>query len=183
MTPSELKSLLLLSSGFSSQAATSPKTMDIRPVILAGRYVRLEPLTLDYVAAFCEAGREWNLTPEKVRAGIESTLRQQALGSALPFATIEPSSGQVVGGTRFLNIVPQHRRLEIGSTWIAKPWRRTAINTEAKLLMLEHAFETLGCIRVAFMADALNEISWKATLRLGAKEDGRIRDYILEGGE
>src|SRR5262245_14034413 len=153
--------------------------MDIRPVTLAGRYVRLEPLTLDYVAAFCEAGREWNLTPEKVRAGIESALRQQALGSTLPFATIEPSSGQVVGGTRFLNIVPQHRRLEIGSTWIAKPWRRTAINTEAKLLMLEHAFETLGCIRVEFMADALNEISRKAILRLGAKEEGRFRNYII----
>jgi len=153
--------------------------MDIRPVTLAGRYVRLEPLTLDYVAAFCEAGREWNLTPEKVRAGIESALRQQALGSALPFATIEPSSGQVVGGTRFLNIVPQHRRLEIGSTWIARPWRRTAINTEAKLLMLEHAFETLCCIRVEFMTDALNDISRKAILRLGAQEEGRFRNYII----
>lgn len=139
---------------------------------------------LHHAAAFCEAGREWNLTPEKIREGIESALRQQAGGTALPFATVEKSSGQVVGGTRLLHIVPEHRRLEIGSTWIAKPWRRTAINTEAKFLMLEHAFERLGCVRVEFMADALNEVSRKAILRLGAKEEGTFRSYIVgEGGE
>ncbi|MDT4952479.1 MAG: N-acetyltransferase [Acidobacteriota bacterium] len=153
--------------------------MDIRPITLEGRHVRLEPLTLYHVAAFCEAGREWNLTEEKVRDGIETALRQQALGSTLPFATIEKSSGRTVGGTRFLNIVPEHRRLEIGSTWIAKPWRRTAINTEAKFLMLEHAFERLGCVRVEFMADAFNEISRQAILRLGAKEEGTFRNYII----
>ncbi|MDQ3803611.1 MAG: GNAT family N-acetyltransferase [Acidobacteriota bacterium] len=153
--------------------------MDIRPVTLEGRYVRLEPLTRQHAAAFCEAGREWNLTPEKVRDGIESALRQQASGSALPFATVERSSGRVVGGTRFLNITPEHRRLEIGSTWIAGPWRRTAINTEAKFLMLEHAFERLGCIRVGFMADALNETSRKAISRLGAREEGTFRSYIV----
>jgi RimJ/RimL family protein N-acetyltransferase len=97
----------------------------------------------------------------------------------MPFATVERSSEQVVGGTRFLHIVPEHRRLEIGSTWIAKPWRRTAINTEAKFLMLEHAFEKLGCIRVEFMADALNEPSRKAIMRLGAKEEGTFRNYII----
>ena len=153
--------------------------MDIRPVTLEGRHVRLEPLTLRHAAAFCEAGREWNLTPEKVREGIESALRQQADGTALPFATFAKHSGKVVGGTRFLSIVPEHRRLEIGSTWIAQPWRRTAINTEAKFLMLEHAFERLDCIRVEFMADSLNEVSRKAILRLGAKEEGRFRNYIL----
>ncbi|HEY9404080.1 MAG TPA: GNAT family protein [Pyrinomonadaceae bacterium] len=153
--------------------------MDIKPITLEGRYVRLEPLTLQHVAAFCAAGREWYLTPEKVKAGIESALRQQAWGSALPFATVEKSSGQVVGGTRFLHIVPEHRRLEIGSTWIAQPWRRTAINTEAKFLMLEHAFDRLGCIRAELMADALNEISRRAILRLGAKEEGTFRNYII----
>jgi RimJ/RimL family protein N-acetyltransferase len=157
----------------------SLKAMDIRPVTLEGRHVRLEPLQLHHVAGFCEAGREWNLTEEKVRDGIKSALRQQALGSALPFATVEKSSGQTVGGTRFLHIVPEHRRLEIGSTWIAKPWRRTAINTEAKLLMLAHAFERLGCTRVEFMADALNEPSRTAILRLGAKEEGTFRNYII----
>ena len=108
-----------------------------------------------------------------------SALRQQASGSALPFVTVEKSSGQVVGGTRFLHIVPEHRRLEIGSTWIAKPWNRTAINTEAKFLMLEHAFERLGCIRVEFMADALNERSRNPILRIGAKEEGTFRHYII----
>ena len=153
--------------------------MEIKPVVLEGEHVRLEPLTLGHAAAFCEAGREWNLTPEKVREGIESALRQQAGGVALPFATVEKSSGRVVGGTRFLRIVPEHRRLEIGSTWIARPWRRTAINTEAKLLMLEHAFERLGCTRVEFMADALNEVSRQAILRLGAREEGTFRNYIV----
>ena len=153
--------------------------MDIKPTALEGRHVRLEPLTLQHVPDFCEAGREWYLTLGKVREGIESALRQQACGATLPFATVKKSSGQVVGGTRFLHIVPEHRRLEIGSTWIAKPWRRTAINTEAKFLMLEYAFESLGCIRVEFMADALNETSRKAILRLGAKEEGLFRNYIV----
>jgi N-acetyltransferase len=153
--------------------------MDIRSMILEGRHVRLEPLTLRHAAAFCEAGREWNLTPEKVRRGIESALRQQASGSALPFAIVEKSLGQVVGGTRFLHIVPEHRRLEIGSTWVAEPWRRTAINTEAKFLMLEHAFERLGSIRVEFIVDALNETSRKAVMRIGAKQEGTLRNYIV----
>jgi N-acetyltransferase len=97
----------------------------------------------------------------------------------LPFATVERSSGRVVGGTRFLHIVREHRRMEIGSTRIAQPWRRTAINTEAKLLMLEHAFERLGCVRVEFMADALNEISRQTILRLGAQAEGTFRNYII----
>jgi RimJ/RimL family protein N-acetyltransferase len=153
--------------------------MDVTPLVLEGQHVRLEPLTLDHAAAFCEAGREWDLTPENVREGIEAALRQQASGATVPFATVEKSSGRVVGGTRFLHIVPEHRRLEIGSTWISQPWRRTAINTEAKFLMLEHAFERLGCVRVEFMADALNEVSRKAILRLGAKEEGTFRNYIV----
>lgn len=116
---------------------------------------------------------------EKVTEGIESALRQQASGLALPFATVAKSSGQVVGGTRFLHIHPEHRRLEIGSTWIGKSWRRTAINTEAKFLMLEHAFERLGCIRVEFLVNAQNDTSRSAVLRLGAKEEGTLRNYII----
>ena len=160
------------------QTPTS-RAMDIKPTVLEGQHVRLEPLTLHHAVGFYEAGREWNLTPEKVRGEIESALRQQASGVTLPFATVEKSSGRVVGGTRFLHIMPEHRRLEIGSTWIARPWRRTAINTEAKFLMLEHAFERLGCVRVEFMADALNEVSREAILRLGAKEEGTFRNYIV----
>lgn len=153
--------------------------MNIQPVTLEGHHVRLEPLSLEHLHALCEAGREWNLTEEKMREGIEAALRQQAAASALPFTTISKPSGQVVGSTRFLNIVPDLRRLEIGSTWIGQPWRRTAINTEAKFLMLEHAFERLGCIRVEFRTDAGNEVSRKAVLRLGAKEEGTFRNYII----
>jgi RimJ/RimL family protein N-acetyltransferase len=117
--------------------------------------------------------------PEKVREGIESALRHQASGTTLPFATAAKSAGQVVGRTRFLHIVPEHRRLEIGTTRIAEPWRRTVINTEARSLMLEHAFTRLGCVRVEFMADALNETSRKAILRLGAKAEGTLRNYTI----
>jgi RimJ/RimL family protein N-acetyltransferase len=153
--------------------------MDIKPTVLEGHYVRLEPLTLSHADAFYEAAREWSLSREAVRAGIESAMRQQELGFALPFATVDKQSTQVVGGTRFLQICPEHRRLEIGSTWIAKPWRRTRINTEAKFLMLEHAFERLACTRVEFRTDALNEISRTAVLRLGAKEEGTLRNFFV----
>jgi RimJ/RimL family protein N-acetyltransferase len=153
--------------------------MKIEPITLEGHHVRLEPLTTHHASAFVEAGREWDLTAEQVAVGIESALRQQALGTSLPFATVDKSTGQVVGGTRFLQIVQEHRRLEIGSTWIAKPWRRTAINTEAKFLMLEHAFDRLGCTRVEFIADALNETSRTAILRLGATEEGTLRNYVV----
>lgn len=153
--------------------------MDINPRVLEGQHVRLEPLTLSHADAFYEAGREWSLTREAVKSGIDSALRDQALGSTLPFAIVDKHSTQVVGGTRFLHIRPEHRRLEIGSTWIAKPWRRTAINTEAKFLMLEHAFKRLDCIRVEFIADALNEVSRTAILRIGAKQEGTLRNFIV----
>jgi RimJ/RimL family protein N-acetyltransferase len=153
--------------------------MDVRPVTLEGRHVRLEPLTLGHVGPFREAAREWGLTLEQVREGVEDALRRQSEGTSLPFATIERGSGAVVGGTRFLRITPEHRRLEIGSTWVAAPWRRTAVNTEAKLLMLEHAFERLGCVRVEFLVDALNETSRKAVLRIGAAEEGTLRSYVV----
>ena len=155
--------------------------MNLQPLVLEGSHVRLDPLTTEHLTAFCEAGREWSLTPENVRAGIEAALAQQRAGLALPFATIAKASGQVVGGTRFLNISQEHRRLEIGSTWISFPWRRTAINTEAKFLMLEHAFERLGCVRVEFQVDALNEPSRVAVRRLGAKEEGTLRSYRING--
>ena|SRR2546423_10135341 len=154
-------------------------TMNLQPLVLEGRHVRLEPLSLEHLVSLYEASREWSFTLEKVRDGIESALRQQATGSALPFATIDKASGRAVGGTRYLNIAPTDRRLEIGSTWLGQPWRRTAINTEAKFLMLEHAFERLGCIRIEFKVNALNEPSRIAVLRLGAKEEGTLRNYKI----
>jgi N-acetyltransferase len=153
--------------------------MDIQPVTLEGHYVRLEPLTLEHIPALYTAAREWNIQQAQVRNDVEVALQLQASGSALPFATVHKASGTVVGGTQYRSIVPQQRRLEIGSTWIGQPWRRTAINTEAKFLMLEHAFERLGCVRTEFRVDVGNQVSRTAVLRLGATEEGTLRNYIV----
>jgi RimJ/RimL family protein N-acetyltransferase len=118
-------------------------------------------------------------TPDDMAAYIQTALDAQAAGTALPFATVHEPSGQVVGSTRYMNIDAANRRLEIGSTWIAAPWRRTAINTEAKYLMLRHAFETLGCIRVELKTDALNQRSRNAIRRIGATEEGTLRQHVI----
>jgi RimJ/RimL family protein N-acetyltransferase len=97
----------------------------------------------------------------------------------LPFATVDATTGQVIGSTRYMNIDEANRRLEIGATWIAAPWRRTAVNTEAKYLMLRHAFEALGCIRVELKTDRLNQRSRNAILRIGATEEGTLRQHIV----
>lgn len=100
-------------------------------------------------------------------------------GTALPFVIIDLATGRLVGTTRFHSIVPDHKRLEIGFTWIAVPWQRTAVNTEAKYLMLRHAFETMGFIRVEFRADAENDQSRRALVRIGAREEGVLRRYRI----
>jgi N-acetyltransferase len=162
--------------------------MNIEPVTLEGTHVRLEPLVLAHQEALSEVGLEeeiwrWNptpvRTPEEMRSYIEEALAVQARGTALPFATIEKSSGRAIGSTRYANIEAAHRRLEIGWTWIAPRWQRTAVNTEAKYLMLRHAFERLGCQRVEFKTDSLNERSRNAILRLGAKEEGTFRNHMI----
>jgi len=162
--------------------------MQLEPVTLGGTHVRLEPLSLAHHAALTEVGLDeelwrWIVTPvrtkEDMRSYIETALREQAAGTALPFATVERASGRPIGSTRFLNIDGANRRVEIGATWIAKPWQRTAVNTEAKYLMLRHAFETLGCIRVELKTDSLNERSRKAILRIGAKEEGTFRNHMI----
>lgn len=162
--------------------------MDVDPVILDGKYVRLEPLALAHHAGLCEVGLEpgiWRwmpqliTTPEDMHAFIGAAMKAQAEGAALPFATVEKASGKPVGSTRFFNFDRAHRRTEIGWTWIAPPWQRTAVNTEAKYLMLRHAFEPWGCIRVEFKTDSLNERSRAAILRLGAKEEGTFRNHMI----
>ncbi len=156
--------------------------------LLEGRHVRLEPLREAHHAALCTMGLDpdlWELipyrvtTPEEMSAYIERALKDQAAGTALPFATVHRESGQTVGSTRFMNIEPAHRRVEIGATWIARPWQRTAVNTEAKYLMLRYAFETLGCLRVEFKTDALNQRSRHAIRRIGATEEGTFRRHIV----
>jgi RimJ/RimL family protein N-acetyltransferase len=162
--------------------------MEIRPVVLQGQVVRLEPLTRDHYRAFCEVGLDPELwrwtsnlvrTPAEMAAYIDAALDGQAQGSALPFATCLRDSGQVVGGTRFGNIDRPNRRVEIGWTWVARPWQRTPVNTEAKYLMLAHAFEHWGCVRVELKTDALNEVSRRAIRRLGAQEEGVLRKHMV----
>ncbi|HEV2493018.1 MAG TPA: GNAT family protein [Terriglobia bacterium] len=162
--------------------------MQVQPVTLEGKHVRLEPLSLAHHAALAEVGLDeelWRWIPapvgtlEDMRAYIEAALREQAAGVALPFATVERATGRPIGSTRFGNIDRTNRRVEIGWTWIARPWQRTAVNTEAKYLMLRHAFETLGCIRVELKTDSLNQRSRRAILRLGAQEEGTFRNHMI----
>ena len=150
--------------------------------------MRLEPLTASHYAALSEVALDpelWRLnpqnirTPDELKASIGAMLAAQAAGHMLPFVTIERASGRVIGSTRYMNIDLANRRVEIGGTWIAQPWRRTAINTAAKYLMLRHAFETLECIRVELKTDALNETSRNAILRIGAKEEGTLRQHMV----
>lgn len=116
---------------------------------------------------------------EDMQAYVETALRSQQEGTALPFATIDLESGRVIGCTRFANIDTEHRHMEIGWTWVAVPWHRTAVNTEAKYLMLRQAFETFGCIRVEFKTDSINERSRRALLRIGAREEGTFRNHMI----
>lgn len=160
----------------------------LQPHPLQGRHVRLEPLTRAHHGALREIGLEeelWRWTPLQIHSAgdmleyVEATLRAQEKELEVPFATIDVASGTVVGSTRFMNIEAKHRRLEIGSTWIAPAWQRTAINTEAKYLMLRHAFELLHCHRVEFKTDFLNQKSRDAILRIGAKQEGIFRNHMI----
>jgi RimJ/RimL family protein N-acetyltransferase len=160
--------------------------------ILSGSHVRLEPLTLQHHPALCEVGLapelwRWTVgfvaTPANLLEYVEAALAAQTAGTAIPYATVEQSTGKVIGSTRFMNIDRPNKRVEIGSTWIAPLWQRTAVNTEAKYLMLRYAFETLGCIRVELKTDALNEKSRRAILRMGAKEEGIFRNHMICYGD
>ena len=162
--------------------------MKVEPVILEGEFVRLEPMALEHLDGLWEAGSDgslWRLNPMTVASSgdmqkyIEIALADREKGVALPFVTIERSSNKIVGSTRFGNIDVHNRRAEIGWTWINPAWQRTAVNTEAKLLMLTHAFEVWKCIRVELKTDVLNEKSRNAILRLGAKEEGIFRNHVI----
>jgi RimJ/RimL family protein N-acetyltransferase len=162
--------------------------MQSEPVILEGEHVRLEPLSFDHLPGLCAVGLDeqlWRLstemisTPEQMKAYVETALQQQAAGTSIPFATALKDGGQVIGSTRFGNIDRVNRRVEIGWTWIGRPWQRTAVNTEAKYLMLCHGFEVLGCLRVELKTDSLNERSRNAILRIGAKEEGTLRNHMV----
>ncbi|MGI8928882.1 MAG: GNAT family N-acetyltransferase [Candidatus Limnocylindrales bacterium] len=155
---------------------------------LEGAVTRLEPLTLEHLAGLIAIGLDADIwrwmpsaiqTPGEMRGYIERALAARETGTEMPFATIERFSGRVIGGTRYMNIEPRHRRLEIGYTWLAPAWQRTGINTEAKLLMLGHAFNVLGALRVEFKTDSLNERSRAALVGIGATEEGTLRNHMV----
>ncbi len=162
--------------------------MLIEPVVLDGEHVRLEPLSLHHHAQLCGVGLDEDLlhwtesyipTADGLRAYIETALLWQAQGIALPFAVISKAAGRAIGSTRYGNIDRANRRVEIGWTWYGRDYQRTAVNTESKYLLLHHGFETLGCIRVEFKTDALNERSRRAILRIGAREEGIFRHHMI----
>jgi len=159
------------------------------PFSLEGLNVRLEPLRPEHVPSLWEIAKDhlddlFRWVPYRLQslqdfqAFNRQVLGEQERGLSIPFATIQRSSS-VVGTTRYMNMDLANRKVEIGSTWIAPRWQRTVINTEAKYLMLRHAFETWKCLRVELKTDALNQRSRQAILRLGAKEEGTLRKHML----
>jgi RimJ/RimL family protein N-acetyltransferase len=169
--------------------ATSPLQI-VTPISLEGSVVRLEPVRREHAEIFWEVAKDalddifhWipyrMKTREDFERVVEKAFDEQQRGESVVFATVERKSGRVIGSTRFMNIDRVNRRVEIGSTWIAPAWQRTPVNTEAKYLMLRHAFEVWECYRVELKTDALNVKSRNAILRIGAKEEGTLRRHVL----
>ena len=166
--------------------------MRIEPVILEGNAVKLAPLESNYLEELWAAAANESLwlwtanivkSKEDLQRYVETALDELERKVSLPFVTIEKTSNKIVGSTRFGNIDVKNRRAEIGWTWINPKWQKTFINTEAKLLMLTHAFEIWRCVRVELKTDALNEKSRNAILRIGAKQEGILRrQQITDAG-
>lgn len=173
----------------SADTPRSPyRGIDTAPVTLAGRHVRLEPLTEAHAGPLADIGLgtdifRWYPVPVRDRADMEgwvaTALAEQAAGKALPLVTIDAASGAIAGSTRFGAIDQDHRRAEIGWTWLAPRFQRTALNSEAKLLMLTHAFEVWGCTRIEFKTDSMNARSRAALARIGAVEEGIFRNHMV----
>jgi N-acetyltransferase len=163
--------------------------MEVKPVILTGKYVRLEPLSEDHFPALAEIGVGqpfWHFmvygdmnTHEDMHGWVNDLLARAETGSDVPFVAIHLASGRVVGATRYMNIMPKDRGLEIGGTWYGLEFQRTAVNTECKYLLLRHAFEALRCIRVQLKTDLRNERSQNAIERLGAVKEGVLRNHMI----
>jgi RimJ/RimL family protein N-acetyltransferase len=162
----------------------------VTPISLEGSVVRLEPVRREHAEIFWEVAKDalddifhWipyrMKTREDFERLVEKAFDEQQRGESVVFATVERKSGRVIGSTRFMNIDRVNRRVEIGSTWIAPAWQRTPVNTEAKYLMLRHAFEVWECYRAELKTDALNVKSRNAILRIGAKEEGTLRRHVL----
>ena len=182
--------------GSPTPGAAEPRLKDLEsparglgPVVLDGRRVRMEPLSIgmhwDGLLAIGTDPDLWKWTlnvcerPESLRAYLDRALEEQAQGRSLPFATRDLVSGRIAGCTRFGNIDLPNRKVEIGWTWVGRPFRRSHVNTEAKYLMLRHAFETVGCVRVELKTNVLNRRSRDAMLRIGCREEGTLRKVAL----
>ena len=168
---------------------TNQNELHVQPVVLTGRVVRLEPLRETHVASLARVAFEpeiWRYmrygkmeSEQELLAWVREILARQAKGTDLPFAVIFLESGGAIGSTRYLEIHPRDRGLEIGGTWYGLDYQRTAVNTECKYLLLQHAFETLGCIRVQIKTDQRNTRSIRAIERLGAVREGVLRNHII----
>jgi N-acetyltransferase len=162
----------------------------VTPFSLEGTHVRLDPLKTEHAPVLWDVVKDhldsmFKWIPYRLaslddfQAFNRQVLDEQRRGLSVPFATLERKTARIVGTTRFMNMDLSNRKVEIGSTWIAPLWQRTVINTEAKYLMLRHAFEVWKCLRVELKTDALNQRSRQAILRLGAKEEGTLRKHIV----
>jgi N-acetyltransferase len=170
-------------------ARFDPASRDwVQPVMLEGKIVRLEPLSLDHLDDLTAVGLDaalwqWTLARPSDRRGIqawiEAAIANREAGSEMPFATIDRAGGRAIGSSRFLSIVPEHRRLEVGWTWVAPGWQRRGANQEAKYLQLRHAFEDLGANRVEFKTDSRNEKANPALLSIGATFEGTFRNHMV----
>lgn len=162
--------------------------MIVQPITLIGKTVRLEPLRLEHVKALTLVGLDpelWRLQPAPITSQedmylyVIRALDQFQAGEALPFVIVNISDEKIIGTTRYMNISPQNRRLEIGATWLISSHQRTGANTEVKSLLLTHAFENLGVQRIVFKTEVINEKSRNALLRLGAIEEGIFRKHLI----
>ncbi len=163
--------------------------MNISPITLTGQFVRLEPLSMDHLQDLCLVGLDdeiwrymvygWVRSEQDMRNWIAEILKRQEKGTDLPFAVIDLKSGKAIGATRYMEIRPKDRGLEIGGTWYGRAYQRSVVNTECKFLLLQHAFEGLGCIRVQFKTDLRNIRSQKAIERIGATKEGIFRNHMI----
>lgn len=160
----------------------------LQPVTLQGAIVRLEPLSAAHAGPLAEVGLHpelWRLQPEPIdsaddmRRYVDRALAGQAAGACLPFAIVRRDDGRVIGATRYMDIALAHKRLEIGATWLTPAAQRSGANTEAKFLLLQHAFETIGIMRVVFKTEATNLQSRQAILRIGGVEEGVFRKHLI----
>ena len=162
----------------------------VKPLVLSGDNLRLEPLSQDHAQGLYNRGRaaaDWAYMPRScfidladTRQWIDEALQAPA---QLSFAIVESGKNKAVGSTRYLNIRSEHRSLEIGWTWLGQEWQRTGVNTQVKLLLLSHAFERLGCVRVEFKTDARNARSQRALERMGATREGVLRNHMIVQGD